>query len=319
MRRPSLKPVFSFDRAELDHRLGVAGAVLVVALVIAATWWGPGAIAGVFGLTLTALVRATKPTPNAVALLRFGVVGAVLTFAAFEASGRPVESAILLGTATLLGGWFAGRGPAGPLLAIWTLIAMLLGLDVAAPTAALWFLGGSLLVVVPIRPLPRSRDEESRSGTGTRPGHRSFVVAKAVAVAALVLAGFAWVEEAPYWMGLTVLIVGVHDLDGTIGKAWARALGTLLGVGVGLLVVEVGSDSVLVLAVALVVLVYVQMLFARASYVIFSTALTAVVMTTAALGGAEVTRIGGVRLASTVVGAAIAVAIARIFLPPEEA
>lgn len=83
-----------------------------------------------------------------------------------------------------------------------------------------------------------------------------------------------------------------------------------MGAGVGSLILAVvGTGGRWPLAVATIVLVFLEFLFLEANYVLFALFLTAFIVTGLGMVGANGTGLGSVRLGATVVGSLISIGV----------
>lgn len=313
------REVFRFDRAELSYGFAAAGSVVIAVLLVVLYVWGGGTGSGVFGFILTALAFASAPSLSWQRAVAFGVVGGLLTFLAFAAAGNAGWSAAVLGVvATVAALATAHRTRAAvnwSYLAIWTLIALLIAEEGAGFEAALSFAVGSALATGLVALLRRSTidDVTARGGVKSSPATASwFAIGKGMAVALGVVIGFVWFPQVPYWVALTVLIVAQPEDRATTRLAFARSLGTLLGVAAGGLIISVTGGGDVWSAVALVGLVFCQMLFLKGNYVLYATFLTAVLIVAASFTISDVGGVGWARIIATVLGAVLALAVTEI-------
>lgn len=311
--------MFRFERADLNYGFAAAGSLLVAGLLVVTIVWGGAAASGVFGFILTGLAFASTPSLSTGRAVVFGLLGAGLTFLASVTAGHTGWSALVLGAVAALAALAAGRSPhvavRWSLLAVWTLVALLVVEEGAEAEAAVSFVVGSGLATALAA---ASRARKGRDvATAELPRSMAvtatwFAIAKGLAVAAGVVVGFWWFQTAPYWVALTVLIVAQPDDVATIRKALARSLGTVLGVVMGALIVSVAGESETWVAVALIGLVFGQMLFMKIHYVLYATFLTGLIVVASSLTTSDVSAVGWARISATVVGAVLAVAVTEL-------
>lgn len=310
--------MLTFDPRTLNWGFAAFGTLVVVGILVAgASFGGPG-VAGALGFVLTLLAWRQETVLPGVALLSFGLAGALTGWLAFLLSGSVLASALLLGAISYLAALATFGSEGGrtrwSLLALWALVASILAdAGQALMTAAGFAVGFGLACGL----LIWGRGERALTGSTmaldvraavTGPPGR-FALAKSMAVALSVALGFAVFPDVPYWVALTVMIVARADRDDTARMAAQRATGTLLGVLVGLAIAWLLPGEGIWLTAAFAAVIFGQMLFLNVNYVLYALFLTALIVVGSALVNADAVDVGWQRLLATVVGAAAAVAV----------
>jgi uncharacterized membrane protein YccC len=94
--------------------------------------------------------------------------------------------------------------------------------------------------------------------------------------------------------------------DDTMQMALRRAIGTFLGVLLGVVVVWLLPAGDFWVAAVMAAIVFCQMLFLNVNYVLYALFLTALIVVGSALGAADVVDVARSRLLATIIGALVA-------------
>lgn len=131
-----------------------------------------------------------------------------------------------------------------------------------------------------------------------------------LAVAIGVASAIARIGDLPneYWIPMTVAWVTRPDQHGTVSRVVERVLGTILGIGVGLLVIDLLNLSGIGLTVLFGLSSFVIMAFIWANYPIAVVGITLAVLSLFAVEGHIVAETIEMRLFATVLGGLLAVA-----------
>lgn len=140
--------------------------------------------------------------------------------------------------------------------------------------------------------------------TGSEAGRHAL----RMAVAALVTEVIALASGLPEgrWAVLTLFIVLKPDYAGTVYRGVQRALGTALGAGLGIAIVELGHLGPIELMVVAGLAVGAAYAIFNVSYLVYSVWLTAFVVLLLDILGTPAVSVAGERLANTAIGSAIA-------------
>ncbi len=280
---------------------------LLVCLVAFAIWGGP---AGVFALGFV-LARISFPVVDLrnAALVWFLVIGSLATGLAAIGTEAPLVAAAALACVILATGLLTTKYPedatAWGMLAVWPVIVFLIAPGTGWVAIAAAFAGGAIAAGV----VGYTADSAAKAPSPHKPTRWVFLVAKSTAAFIAIPIGFELFPAYPYWLALTVLIVAQEGGEATRRLAIHRSLGTMLGVVLGIFLGFIVSESTWLLSGTVVLLVFLQMLFMRASYVLFAVFLTAIVVLVPTFGGVDEIEAGWSRLASTALGGVIAVAL----------
>jgi uncharacterized membrane protein YgaE (UPF0421/DUF939 family) len=301
-------------RDSLDWRSAVVGTIVVMGILIAAVAYGRSGVAGAMGFVLTFLAWSRDEERSWRGMVAFAALGVAIGLVAFLAAEDVAMSSALLGVVSLLAALAAAGGGSQAtrwsLLVLWALIALIVADPEAVASGGIGFAIGWLFALVLLR--PRRQSEEGHIGGIGGWAHWTkwdtwwFAATKAIAVALSVPLGFLVVADTPYWVALTVIIVAQAGRDDTTQLAFRRAIGTFLGVTLGVVVVWLVPASDFWMTTALVAIVFGQMLFLKVNYVLYALFLTALVVVGSSLGEADVVDVAWSRLLATIIGVLVA-------------
>lgn len=287
----------------------MVGILAVVAI------FGREAGAAVFGFVVTYLgCRLSAEAHGWKSLAITGVLGVFLAVTGFAFAGEMVPSALLLAGVSFMATVVAtrGTGTAIPsmLMSVWAIIALSIGVGESAFEAGAGYFAGFLVAAMaiwwPSRGAP-GRPGGSGSPDPQPPPQIWFALLKAVTVAIAVVIGFEAFGDFPYWVALTVIIVAEADIAATLELSLSRSVGTLLGVVVGIAVVNLVSGSTFWTVVAIGGIAWLEFYFMDANYVLFAVFLTALVVVLASLANVDSFDAGWSRLVATALGAVMAI------------
>lgn len=139
----------------------------------------------------------------------------------------------------------------------------------------------------------------------------------AITVAAIIADFIHWPHS--YWIPLTVAWLSKPNREGTGSRVLARVLGTVVGIGLAVLVVDVLHLKHFGLALLVGVGAFVTIAFLAANYAIAVAGISMVVMALFTLIGDPVGQTAVARIAATVVGAVIVIIAPLIYPPPKPA
>lgn len=265
------------------------------------------------------------------ARVAFAVAGgtAVAVFTGLILSSHPMLAALFMAAFAPVVAWSFSRGLQVPATYVATQAALaavaaphVSGVSdrpanslAAAAAAAAFVLAGGLWVALVgwalLRDMETARAPYSEHLV-------TFALVLAVLLAVETYVSIRWVPGARvWWVLLTTLIVLTPDLGHSVGRAFERAGGTVLGAIVASILVMLIANRPIVLGIGALVAILTCVAFLRAPYWVFAAALTFTLVTLTIPAGKVVTG-SAERVGYTVVAAAISVAIAvglrRLFI-----
>ena len=321
-----VRGMLALDLAKVDLRRGVVGLIAIAAAIIFIAVFGTAGMAA----GIAALFVVVADTPGApsrerlVSVLLLGTVGALVTLVAVWAGVEHAWISSLLTFGVVFAGTVAagfGRGSAvrGLLLSLWAVIALsLAGVGVSAvELAGAYLLGGAVAAVVLIvqsrvSPAPPIEPEAGRApvafGDLLRSRIGGFALLRAASVGLATALGIVLYPEHPIWAAITVLLVLRPKPGEALSIGVLRTLGTFAGVVVATTLVHVSGGSDVAVALAFLVCAYLMIALQKVNYAVFVLFLTAVLVLSQDLLGADADAAAGQRLAATALGALISFA-----------
>jgi len=315
------------DRERLDLRAGVLGLVVLAVFGAANALVGPVAMAAAIGALV---VLATDPPPAgrswATALLPLVIGGAVLTYIAVSIGGQAVPAALLVGVvgtvATLHGGRSRKAGTRGLIATLWIILALTLyhtGVGALAYAVA-FAIGGAIGAGVA---LARARkgaaegtgaDDVEAEAVAEPPTLRAllaspigqFAILRGVGLAVAVFLGFTFFPGHPAWLAISSLLVMRPPTRNALVVGVQRSLGTGVGVIAAVALASVIGENTPALVLLFLASAFLMMAVREVNYALFAMFVTAVVVYSQRILGADAAESGMDRLAETVVGVAIA-------------
>ena len=327
----TLKDFRTVDRSRLDYAL-VGAIILVIVFGLSKQLGQAGLVAG-FAALLTYIAESPGSLrQRAGGMLAFAIFCfiQILLFALVGNSGLPLL--ILLFAVSFVCSWMMGYGihiaKVAFLCNIW--ITILPGMGVTNDLAAslFGFVAGSMLVIVAsiIPPLLRGIDQntigqdddlvyEPRGYNISTLFGYSLVRAGAITLGGYI--GQQYLEINQFWIAMTVVLIMPPIMDTTLVRGIYRAVGTVLGVIVGFLLVWLFADNPIILLIvemiALFLYVYTGKGYVYAVLVFFSSVFIVIQL---GLTGVEMANFGGnERIIATVVGIVIAFVTLLILQP----
>jgi len=324
----TLKDFRTVDRSRLDYAL-VGAIILVIVFGLSKQLGQVGLVAG-FAALLTYIAESPGSLrQRAGGMLAFAIFCfiQILLVALVGNSGLPLL--ILLFAVSFVCSWMMGYGihiaKVAFLCNIW--ITILPGMGVTNDLAAslFGFVAGSMLVIVAsiIPPLLRRIDQNTIGQDDDlvyKPrGYNisTLVVYSLVRAGAITIGGYIgqqYLEINQFWIAMTVVLIMPPIMDTTLVRGIYRAVGTVLGVIVGFLLVWLFADNPIILLIvemiALFLYVYTGKGYVYAVLVFFSSVFIIIQL---GLKGLEMANFGGnERIIATVAG--IVIAFVTIFI-----
>ena len=324
--------LLNLDRERINVRAGLLGLVVLSVFGVAVAVWGPVFIAAAMGALV--LLVTDPPPPGrrwVTALLPLLVAGTAMTFLAVWVGARPIPAAILVGIVGVVAAIHAGDGRKagirGLIATIWVVLALTLDdTAVGAVGYAAAFAGGALLggIVTWLRARRGSDDGEDDDDipvaeptpttlTGlfaSRVGQ--FALLRGVGLAVAVLLGFILFPAHPAWVAISTLIVMRPPTRQALVVGLQRSLGTGVGVIAAVIVAGRVGDNRPGLIILFLASAFLAMAFREANYALFAMFVTALVVYSQRILGADAAESGQDRFVETVVGVAIAFIVLAI-------
>jgi hypothetical protein len=324
----------TIDRSKIDVRAGVVGLVVIAVLALTIAVRGPAALATVIGALV---VLATDPPPRGrswlVALLPIVVVGTVVTAVAVAVGEQPVAAALLIGGVAAAGALQAGRseraGTRNLIATLWVVSAFTLHGTDPSPWdyAGAFALGGVIGIAVAAlrarRATPEGMadddtDPELPPQKPVSPGEfvrgpiGRLALLRGVGVAVAVFVGITAFPAHPSWIAITALIVMRPPTRRAVLVGVQRSLGTSVGILVAVVVASVVGENQLGLVLLFLTSAFLMMTVREANYALFAALVTALVIYTQRIVGADATESGRDRFLETLIGVAIALVVLAV-------
>ena len=333
--RAQLAEGFRFDFAAINLSKPTLGmAIVLVALILLSTI-GPFGFTMAFGAVLAVSFDGGGPRRRRVAaLIVFALAGALATLLGNSAGSSVWGSVILIFGVTLFCGLMLAYGAQAGKMAffinIWTMFALSLSTAIYAPVnlALGFFCGGASVALVLAaqkstatpktdRAAESASDADAalhwsfaplRAHLSLRSPIMHFALSRAVVAAFAMWLGWQLALAHPFWIAMTILIVVVPDRQLAARTSWQRAIGTTLGVAIGVLALNLNFPPVTVLLLWLLVTL-VMLAVQGVNYILYATVLTLNLILFYQLLEADVLFNGMERLMTTLLGIAFALAI----------
>lgn len=302
-------------------------AIVLVALILLSTI-GAFGFTMAFGAVLAIAFDGGGPRRQRVAaLVTFALVGALATLLGNGAGQSVWGSTTVIFAVTLICGLALALGPQVGKMAffinLWMMITLSLSAALYAPlNLALGFFCGSGLVAVLLL-LPKTDPAASETATDTalhwslapllahlnlRSPIMHFALSRALVAAFAMWLGWALALAHPFWIAMTLLIVVVPDRQQAARTSWQRAIGTVIGVAIGAVVLAFNLPPITLLLLWLLVTL-LMLAVQGVNYVLYASILTLNLILFYKLLEADVLFNGMERLVTTLLGIAFALGI----------
>ncbi len=321
--------LFRIDPAAVNLSKSTLGiAIVLIALILLSTI-GAFGFTLAFGAVLAVAFDGGGPRRQRVASLSvFALAGAIVTLLGNSAGQSIDASIIVIFGVTFVCGLIMSFGPRAGKMAffinLWMMIALSLSPILYAPVnLALGFLCGSGLVVVLLL-LPKTDQviaSETEADTALhwslaplrphlnlRSPIMQFALSRALVAAFAMWLGWQLTLVHPFWIAMTFLIVVVPDRQQAARTSLQRAIGTVVGVGIGAVVLILNLPIITLLLLWLLVTL-LMLAVQGVNYVLYTSILTLNLILFYQLLEADVLFNGMERLATTLLGIALATAI----------
>lgn len=324
--KEKLVDLFYIDRAAVDLNKSTLGiAIVLVALILLSTI-GAFGFTVAFGAALAVAFDGGGPRgQRLVSLGVFAVAGALATLLGNAVGLMVWGSVVVIFGVTLVCGLGLAFGPqTGKMtffINLWMMISLSLSAILYAPVdLALGFLCGSgsvALLLLLLQSDPATNDEAAPDtalnwSPASLWGHlrisspiMHFALSRALVAAFSMWLGWQLNLAHPYWIALTLLIVVVPDRQQAARTSWQRAIGTVIGVAIGAVVLALALPEVTLLLLWLLVTLLMLGVM-NVNYVLYATVLTLNLILFYQLLEADVLFNGIERLFTTLIGIAFA-------------
>ncbi|MCB0195889.1 MAG: FUSC family protein [Anaerolineae bacterium] len=285
--------LFYLDREAVNLAKSTGGmAIVLVALILLSTI-GAFGFTVAFGATLAVLLDGSgSPRQRAAALSTFAVVGALATLIGNGAGYSMWGSIAATFGVTLICGLALALGPQVGKMAflvnLWMMIMLSLTTVLYAPVRmALGFFCGSIAVaglLLLTKPDPATNEEAEDTGLNWSLAplrdhlHAAspimhFALSRALVTAFSMWLGWQLNLAHPYWIAMTLLIVVVPDRQQAARTSWQRAIGTVIGVAIGAVILGLTLPNITLLLLWLLVIL-IMLAVQSVNYVLYASILT---------------------------------------------
>jgi hypothetical protein len=293
--RGQFAELFQFDRSAINLSKPTVGlAIVLVALILLSTI-GAFGFTMAFGAVLAVAFDEGGPRRQRATMLGlFALAGALVTLLGNGAGHSVWGSIVVVFGVTLVCGLAMAFGPhAGKMaffLNTWMMLALSLALVLYAPlNLALGFvcgsLGGAALLLAlqagraagdpAVETLPRWQPSLAplRAHLNPRSPIFHFALSRALVAAFAMWLGWQLGLAHPYWIAMTILIVIVPDRQQALRTSWQRAIGTVIGVAAGALILALALAPITLLLLWLLVIL-LMLAVQDVNYVLYASIMT---------------------------------------------
>ena len=319
--------LFHLDWAAVNLSKPTLGmAIVLVALILLSTIGAFGFTAA-FGAVLAIAFDGGGPRRQRVAALSaFALAGALATLLGNGAGLSVWGSITVIFAVTLVCGLALALGPQAGKIAffinLWMMITLSLSPVLYAPiNLALGFFCGSgivaVLLLLKIDPAASTTPADTvlpwslaplRAHLNLHSPIMHFALSRALVAAFAMWLGWQLALAHPFWIAMTILIVVVPDREQAARTSWQRAIGTIIGVAIGAMVLAFPLPPVTLLLLWLLVTL-LMLAVQGVNYVLYATILTLNLILFYQLLEADVLFNGLERLVTTLLGIAFSLGI----------
>jgi hypothetical protein len=333
----------------IDVKRGLIGTLGILLTIVFVGILGPaGLLAGLGALFLGALDEPDSVHERLVVRARFVTIGAVV-IGLLSWSGDSTWWVTLVATVvtylgTLAAGWGSRAAGEGQFLVLLAVVTLMVGpTDLSPLDMALAFVAGGVISTavslaggrwtgdgeappagggeVPSDGEPRddsaghsvqSRVDASTVGEVARSDVGVFALIRAVAVGAATASGYLLFEDHPVWAVLTVVLVLQMPARQTWSTGLRRTIGTIVGVLVGMVIVQWLDTGTAAMLVAFLLAGFGMIAFKNVSYTVSTIFTTCVLLFSERILQQDTFSSGWQRIESTLLGTAIALAVVLV-------
>ena len=330
-----MREVFKLDLTQLNLRSAITGTIALGITIVFLGIFGTVVMAA--GLAAIFVIAGgpsdTKKPDLASFLLVIG--GSLLTFVVSLSAASTIAATITISLvtflATLLALWGKRYGIMGVFGVLWAVLALTLGTtpQLAASMALAFAIGGGVAMLamwisslIPATDLPHddasvedasvedaSVEDSPESQTPSDAARRAiirFAIIRALAVGACVFLGYELFPAHPAWAALTFVIVIRPPAHQTAVTGVARTIGTLLGVVIAILILQIDPGNIAIQVSAFVVAGFGMVATNKVNYVVSTLFTTTLIMLSQALLQEQVEAAAWERILATLIGVGIA-------------
>ena len=314
--------LFHFDREALNLSKSTLGmAIVLVALILLSTI-GAFGFTMAFGAVLAVAFDGGGPRRQRVAaLIVFALAGALATLLGNSAGYSVWGSITVIFGVTLVCGLALALGPQVGKMAffinLWMMITLSLAPVLYDPVnLALGFFCGSASVAALLLLLVKTDQADDATPADTALNWSlaplwanlhlgspimHFALSRALVAAFLMWLGWQLALAHPFWIAMTLLIVVVPDRQQAARTSWQRAIGTIIGVAIGAVVLALRPPEITLLLLWLLVIL-LMLAVQNVNYVLYASVLTLNLILFYQLLEADVLFNGVERLFTTLLG-----------------
>jgi hypothetical protein len=325
----------AIDRSQLFFRGALIGTAVAVALAATSLSLGQDAytLPLVIGCAFSAVVYLTGKPDTRVRGMLWAISWMFLaTLLGGLVSNWGWSQLLIVAMVGLIGGYVGVIGPRGAMIGVLSMqvYTVFAGLSMT-PTTALRFsavlaLGGltyvALVTVIRLlnRPslgdpdltqcAPVSQRLDLRHPFSTHFGRHAVRLSIALVIATAFSHWVDWPHT--YWIPMTVVLVSRPDTAGMANRVTQRILGTLLGVGITMLLVALFGDGPVAVIFYVAIGILLMQTFIKANYPIAVIGTTILIMTLMILTGDPVVVTDVFRIIETLIGGALTITAALL-------
>ena len=331
------------DLSAINAKRGLIGTLGILLTIVFIGILGPaGLLAGVCALFLGVLDEKGTVRERLVLRARLVMIGALL-IGVLSWSGENTSWATLVATVvtylgTLAAGWGSRTAAEGQFLVLLTVITLMVGpTDLSSIDLALAFVAGGVIATAVSLAGARWTGDDASSSTdaaGAEPLDRPpvisvnahtvgevarsdvgvFAIVRALAVGVATASGYLLFEDHPVWAMLTVVLVLQTPARQTWTAGLQRTVGTIVGVLVGMVIVNWFDTGTVAIVSAFVLAGFGMIVFKNVSYTVSTLFTTCVLLFSQRILQEDAFSTGWHRIEATLLGTAIALAAVLVMV-----
>jgi len=327
------------DLSAIDVKRGLIGTLGILLTIVFIGILGPaGLLAGLCALFLGALDEPESVHDRLLFRTRFVLIGALviglLSWGGDTTWWATVVSTVVTYLGTLAAGWGSRTAAEGQFLVLLAVVTLMVGPTALSPIdlALAFVAGGVIATAVSLAGARWAGDDTDRAddaGAGTeqpvvtaaearsvgevaRSDVGVFAIIRAVAVGVATASGYMLFEDHPVWAMLTVALVLQMPARQTWTVGLQRTVGTIVGVLVGMAIVNWLDTGTVAIVIAFVLAGFGMMVFKNVSYTVSTIFTTCVLLFSQRILQEDTFSTGWQRIEATLLGTAIALAVVLV-------